>query len=118
MSPNFALILSAPTWNDPPVKKEKANGTHAKSETTATNPPKNSATNTIPNSSNAKPTKPSKTYATFTAHKNPANPLKTPTSPTAISLLKMVIQLITRSQILLVTIPNFTTANSRNCAMP
>jgi hypothetical protein len=22
MSPNFALILSVPTWNDPPVKKE------------------------------------------------------------------------------------------------
>jgi hypothetical protein len=29
MSPNFALILSAPAWNDPPVKKEKANGTYA-----------------------------------------------------------------------------------------
>ena len=32
MSPNFALIISATTWNDPPVKKEKANGTHAKTK--------------------------------------------------------------------------------------
>jgi hypothetical protein len=32
MSPNFALILSVPAWNDPPVKKEKANGTYAKAK--------------------------------------------------------------------------------------
>jgi hypothetical protein len=30
MSPNFALIFSATTWNDPPVKKEKTNETHAR----------------------------------------------------------------------------------------
>jgi hypothetical protein len=32
MSPNFALILPVAAWNDPPVKKEKADGTHAKAK--------------------------------------------------------------------------------------
>jgi hypothetical protein len=27
MSPNFALIFSVPTWNDPPVKIRKTKGT-------------------------------------------------------------------------------------------
>jgi hypothetical protein len=32
MSPNFALILSVPAWNDPPVKKENVNGNNAKAK--------------------------------------------------------------------------------------
>jgi hypothetical protein len=32
MSPNFALILFVSAWNDPPVKKEKASGTYAKTK--------------------------------------------------------------------------------------
>jgi hypothetical protein len=29
MSPNFALILFVPAWNNPPVKKEKVISNHA-----------------------------------------------------------------------------------------
>jgi hypothetical protein len=29
MSPNFALILFVPAWNNPPVKKEMPIGNHA-----------------------------------------------------------------------------------------
>jgi hypothetical protein len=32
MSPNFALILSVPAWNDPAVKKDNTNGAYAKAK--------------------------------------------------------------------------------------
>jgi hypothetical protein len=32
MSPNFALTLPVTAWNDPTVKKEKANGTYVKTK--------------------------------------------------------------------------------------
>ena len=71
------------------------------SKNIATIPRANSATNIIPNASNAKPTNGSKPPATFTAPKNSATPMTNPISPTATSSQKTNLQTIPSKTLLL-----------------